>query len=281
LALNTIYHQLFFSLNSHVNVSKKALFHKAVVEMLEFAVERDNLQYSSNWARYLPIYKYFLSQELSSSEIISQFKIAHEVIQQFILLNLLRDGLLSETEVVGKITYPPYKSFTKKIIQETKRNAKLPETIYNAEVYDVYDTKRTLGEIFENSTQAYLLFDFCGTWCKPCIDEIARYSENKQLDKSKNVKPVWIFFENDKSKWMGILLKYKLLKENCFIITGQASKELIKEFSIHTGWKGEFPHYFLFGKDGKLIHPDAEGLSKFSESSLPKEQGPPNPSRLD
>lgn len=281
ISLNEVYYEILFALNGYVSSSKKEYFQKSVVEMLKYASENDNLQYTTNWIRYLHIYKFFKSRDLNASEIISQFENCDEVIKQYILLNLLRDGLLDESQVFNKITFAPYKEFEEKIIQEVRRNVKLPEAIYNTEVFDVYDSKHTLGEIFENSTQPYLLLDFCGTWCKPCIEAIARYAENKHLDNSKKVKPIWIFFENDKSKWVNILLKYQLKKENCFIITGNPSRELIKEFTIHTGWKGEFPHYFLFGKDGKTINADAESISKFSESSLPKEPGPPAPTSLD
>lgn len=263
--LNRIYAQVFQGINGYLKDSDENI----IDNMLKYASEHDNQHYIHNWERYLSIYQFFVIKKRDASAIISKFENCNEVIKQFILLNLLKDELIDESQVLDKITYAPFKKFEEKIIQTRRGNLKLPEAIINAEVSDVNNITHTLGEIFENSSHPYLIFDFCGTWCKPCIAEIARYSNKKHLDNSKIVKPIWLFFENDTSKWMNIIDKYKLKKENCFIITGMPSRELIKELSILTGWEGEFPRYFLLSKDGAMVNANTVSLSKFSEKSLP------------
>ena len=143
-------------------------------------------------------------------------------------------------------------------------------TIRDAEVYDVNYKKIVFADLFTASLQPYLLFDFCGTWCVPCIEEIKKYSKTKHLDKSSKVKPIWVFFENDRTKWLDAVEKYKLKKENCFMITGEASRNLIKEFSFLFNWGGEFPHYFLFSKDGRIIQKTAVSSSNFKENDISK-----------
>lgn len=284
-SFNNAYHRILFRLQRQFNLIKdeslKNAYKEISLRMLDYACKNDSKDYNYNLEKYVALYTFLKETGTGTNDILKKFNNCGDTVQQYIQLNLLRDGLIEDStdiaQVVEKLTYPPFKQFAIEVLKNTNRGVQkigyISNAIRSAEVYDTKDRKCTLGEVFQNSSQPYLLFDFCGTWCKPCVEEISKYSKTKHLDNSKKVKPIWLFFENDKSKWINIIEKYQLKKDNCFIIIGDPSKELIKELSIFAGWKGEFPHYFLFAKDGKIINKAEVGLSKFSESSLPKASG--------
>jgi len=175
----------------------------------------------------------------------------------------------SVDEVLKKFTYQPFREEAVKYLSDpnigNQLSRNLNSALRNTEIYDANDTKIQYFDIFKTTTQGYILFDFCGTWCKPCIDEIAQYAQKQPLGNSSKVRSVWLFFENDRSKWLAVIEKYKLRKENCFIVL---DKNFINEFAKSFNWAQEFPHHFLFTKEGKLIDEKAPSMNEFDEDKL-------------
>ncbi|MNR39391.1 hypothetical protein D3C85_1575990 [compost metagenome] len=63
--------------------------------------------------------------------------------------------------------------------------------------------------------------------------------------------------------------QYHLNPQNCFVIIGNEGQLLKREFALSFDWQGEFPHHFVFSKEGKIIDKNAKSLAAFSESDLP------------
>lgn len=152
--------------------------------------------------------------------------------------------------------------------QTIKEIGHLTNEIKTSSIYNTQLTELKFGDIFKNTKQTYLYLDFCGSWCVPCIKEIENYTTSaRQFDNSTKLKPIWLFFEKDKTSWLKVIEKYKLKKENCFLIL---DSKLVEIFGKQFDWIGEFPRHFIFSNEGKLIDSNAEALSKLNESTLPK-----------
>ena len=227
--------------------------------------------------KYLAIYNFFKEANLSENEIRAKFATCSNIIQQYILLNLLKDGLLPANEnqegILSQLTHKPFREFALNIYQTPNRGVEksgyVNHTIRNVEIFNAKDQKVLFGDLFKSTSQPFMILDFCGSWCKPCIDELSKYQETKNLDRSKLIRPIWLFFENDKTKWLEMVKKYGLSAENCFVILGKNSQLLTKEFALLFDWQGEFPHHFVFSREGAIIQKNAASLSAFAVNDLP------------
>ena len=102
----------------------------------------------------------------------------------------------------------------------------------------------------------------------PCVKEIKEYSKTKKFDDSKNVRPIWIFFEKDKKAWFKVIEKYNLKKENCFLIDKKDVNDFNKNFGRNYNWRGEFPHHSLFNKKGSIKDENPQSLEKLEEKDF-------------
>ncbi|MEB2778690.1 hypothetical protein SYJ56_25505 [Algoriphagus sp. D3-2-R+10] len=229
---------------------------------------------------------------LDAQSILERFNGSNDTVKQYVQLNLFNDGMLSEEQklaLIEKLTYPAFKEYALQLDQDPNRGIEKSGYINNeirgARLFDVNDKELVFEDLFERTEQPYLLLDFSGSWCKPCLEEMSVYAKTAHLDNSKKVRPIWLFFENDKTKWLNVVEKYNLKKENCFLVVGESGPILKKQFALLFDWEGEFPHYFLFAKEGGIIDKRARPLSMFEEndvSNLPprennKNSGPPLP----
>ncbi|WP_157741049.1 TlpA family protein disulfide reductase [Mucilaginibacter xinganensis] len=239
--------------------------------------QKDLFSSPDYWMPYSRAYFFYKDAlKLDYNGIIEKFDHCNDTVKQYIILRCFRDGITGMQKVNGsfsyaleKFTYPPFKEAALKYLSDPNLGSQisrnLNSTLRNTEIFDTNDKKLQYLDVFKTSTQSYILFDFCGTWCKPCLDEIAQYSQNQHLDNSAKVKPIWLFFENDKTKWIAVIEKYHLKKENCFIIL---DKGFINEFAKSFNWAQEFPHHFLFTKEGEMIDEKAASLNEFNEDEL-------------
>ena len=170
--------------------------------------------------------------------------------------------------IASKITYAPFKTEVKKInINATSKN-KLRESIQNIKLLD-YNLKEVIFEdIFKDTSQKYIYFDFCGSWCMPCLTEIKEYSLSQKFDNSNVIKPIWIFFEDNQNTWLTVIKKYNLKKENCFLVEKEQSNIFRRDFAIDYNWEGEFPHHFIFKSNGEIINPNAPSLISLNLDDL-------------
>lgn len=128
--------------------------------------------------------------------------------------------------------------------------------------------KLKFSQLFLQTKQPFVIFDFCGSWCAPCLKEIEEYSKLKTLDASKTIRPIWLFFENDSLKWKNVVLKYGLKKRDCFLILDRSA--FVPEFGKKYDWRREFPHHVIFRKDGRIFKNNAESLSFYNQNEVDK-----------
>lgn len=172
------------------------------------------------------------------------------------------------TQLLQQVSYEPFKQYIEKLKVGNFNVGFINENINNCMVYDYRLQKNFFKKIFTTASQKYILFDFCGSWCKPCLEEIKQYKVSNKLDTSSIIKPIWIFFENNKTDWLAVINKYGLKKENCFLV--EDNDKFTKLFSISFSWQGEFPHHFLFDNQGNILNNKAESLSAFEITQLTK-----------
>lgn len=207
----------------------------------------------------------FLKNNFDLKYIDSKIKNFDPLTKEYFLLFSAKGMIMSNQKdnhnfnnIVSRIKYPLFKSFISKAsINQTGSKDEMNEIVKSLTLYNYNMKPVALENLFKQASQDYLFFDFCGTWCRPCIEEIAEYAKNKKFDNSNKLKPFWIFFENNESDWLKIIEKYHLKKENCFLIKGEDANTIKREFSINFGWKGEFPHHFIFHKNFKLVDREA------------------------
>ena len=271
--------------------SIKSAIETSEMNMLEYvSLQEEDYDDPVTLIYYRSVFYFFKEMGLDAQSILEKFNSSNDTIKQYVQLNLFNDGMLSEEQelrLIDKLTYPPYKEYALQLDQDPllgiQKSGYINNEIRGAHLFDVNDKELAFDELFKNTDQPYLLFDFSGSWCKPCLEEMSVYAKTRHLDNSRKVRPIWLFFENDKTKWLNIIERYNLKKENCFLVVGEAGPILQKQFALLFDWEGEFPHYFLFAKEGEIIDKRARALSMFDENDVsnlaPREKnknsGPP------
>jgi hypothetical protein len=279
-SINGIYQSLFANLSiiykKYYNDNElKACLENNVSKMIAaYNMQKPLLSAPNYWLGWSAAYFFYKEKKYDFNSILEKFKNCDAIIRQYIMLKCLKDGIPYNgkthiNDLSAMFTYPPFKSASYRYLTDPNLgngiSQNLNMVIRNAEIYDANGNKIHFYEVFKNTEQPYILFDFCGTWCVPCLDEISIYSKNRHLDNSKKVRPVWLFFENDMTKWKGVVAQYHLDEKSCFLVLG---KEFMNEFAKSFDWAEEFPHHFLFSKDGKIIQSKASSLTEFDESKL-------------
>lgn len=157
----------------------------------------------------------------------------------------------------------------------------LTNELRNVPVYNTALQETEFGKILTSTKQPFLYFDFCGSWCVPCLNEMEEYTQSeRKYDHSDKVRPIYLFFENNQKEWLKVIERFHLEKENCFMVTDKKLQALI---SRQFGWMGEFPHHFLFSKEGKIINSKADPLINLKETDMilggnlptPRQAAPP------
>lgn len=195
------------------------------------------------------------------------------ITQQFFMILSMKDNyyLLSNDKFgfntfFNKISFVPFISYLEEYKKKDNGSIMINSTLGNSMLYDYSLQKVRFNDLFTNSSQKYIYLDFCGSWCKPCLDEIEQYSIKKIFDNSAVLKPVWLFFENNKMDWFRVIDKYNLKKENCFLVIDDSI--IKKSFSILFSWQGEFPHHFIFSNNGKIIDLSAVPLISIDDKKI-------------
>lgn len=279
---NSIYQNLFSGL---AGVYKKPGSDKETRDCIEanmtdmiasFYKQKELFDLPAFWVAWGGAYYFYKETKYDFASIVGKFQACNDTIKQFIMLRCLKDGIAFKigdkkdiNQLAGRFTYPPFKKISFKYLTDPNLGSdisrNLNSDVRNAEIYDINGIAFHFFDIFKNTEQPYLLFDFCGTWCVPCVEEIALYSRTPHLDHSAKVKPVWLFFENDMTKWGALIEKYHLKKENCFVVL---DREFMNAFAKSFNWAQEFPHHFLFTKNGKIIDDKAASHNEFNENAL-------------
>ena len=222
------------------------------------------------------IFSQFSKNNNYSKKIISESLVKFDYkTEQFFYLkiaeNILKEPHYDKNnfkEIINSITYPPFKKEAAKFIVKNETGNFIDDNLKNISFFDTNLKPITFEKIFQTTTQKYLYFDFCGSWCMPCVKEIKEYSKTKKFDNSKNVRPIWIFFEKDKKAWFKVIEKYNLKKENCFLIDKKDVNDFNKNFGRNYNWRGEFPHHSLFNKKGSIKDENPQSLEKLEEKDF-------------
>lgn len=255
----------------------------------QFAIDLDKnseLKLRNFWYGMRKVYELTLNQEFENR--LFEYRRIRPLIasyssltQQFFLLLAVKNNWIPDVNMNRQIdvnaslsslgsyiTSPDFITFFEKFNKGAGKGNQLDSTARYAALFDSDMKKTTLDEVFQQTSQKFILIDFSGSWCAPCMEEIHKYIRYRKLDTSAIVKPIWLFFENNSYDWFIVLKKYNLKKKNCFLV---ADKEaLSKSFAQQFLWRGEFPHYFLFDRNRVLINADAPALSEFEPHTLIK-----------
>ena len=272
-AIKGLVHQLYFSQlvlrSSHVYASlsanKKMILKNLLVKLF---IEISNNSFPKYWPYWFTsnkIYNIFYKKNepekaTGLQSAIAEFKDFDEKTKQFFYLLTLRNTPLTDSltlqisSLITDTAFTKYKETVKKRVISSITN----DVINNYILLDNNKNPVLFKEIFSKTSLPYLYLDFCGTWCKPCITEIAEYSVHQKFRGSKLLKPIWLFFENDHKSWLKIIEKYQLPAEDCYLLI--KDEQLRKQFGIDYGWQGEFPHHFLFTKKGEILDNAAVSL---------------------
>lgn len=252
-----------------------------------FAIDLDKnseIKLRNFWYGMRKVYELTLNQEFKNrsfeyDSIRSLITSYSPQTQQFFLLLAVRNNWIpgvdraiqnkvnaSLSAIGTHITSPDFRIFFEKFQKGNSRENQLDSAARYYTLFDNGMKKTTLDEIFKKTSQQFILIDFSGSWCAPCMEEIRKYIQFRKLDTSAVVKPIWLFFENNTKDWLTVLKKYKLKKENCFLVGDKEA--LSKSFAQRFLWRGEFPHYFLFDRNRILINANAPAVSEFDPHTL-------------
>lgn len=256
--------------------SIRSAIENSVLNILQYScVQGEAYDDPMTLRNYSSVYYFLKEMDLDALSILERFNGCNDTVKQYVQLNLFQDGMLSEEQklaLIDQLTYPAFKEYAILLDQNPhlgpEKSGYINNEIRGARLFDVNDKELVFEELFKTTEQPYLLLDFSGSWCKPCLEEMSVYAKTRHLDNSQKVRPIWLFFENDKTKWLNIVERYKLKKENCFLVVGESGPILKKEFALLFGWEGEFPHYFLFAQEGEIIDKKAKPVSMFEENDL-------------
>ncbi len=129
--------------------------------------------------------------------------------------------------------------------------SKSPEGVTFLEDITPIDSFEQLKKYFKGKV---VYVDIWATWCGPCIKEIENYGPLQNL--ARNEEDFSILFlsrdrEESKERWRNFVKNRKMLGYHLMPAT-----QLENELRNMIAWI-EIPRYFIMGKDGQIVNPDA------------------------
>lgn len=253
-------HSTFYKTDS-VNVSYTKV--KTLLEKLSY--DHTTLRDHYYWLLIKQWYKFYLNQVFEKNNfeeqmILNTLQDVEPLTKQYILLLTIQSAVKNDLNcdhILQHIQDDYFKTKAIKLIENP-----VSEAFYALTLRNYNNEKVTLGDILKHTQQPKIYLDFCGTWCIPCIQEMEEYAKNKRFENSSELRPIYIFFEKDTTKWHALIEKYNIKKEDCFILYGEDDKPIHDYFSRNFYWRRTFPHHFLFRKNGVLLDYNAEPLHK-------------------
>ena len=126
---------------------------------------------------------------------------------------------------------------------------------YINEINQDLQVKKTpviIQNIIKNYAGKLVFVDFWASWCMPSREEFP--SEKKLIKKFLNVAFIFLSIDKSSIAWQKAMAEYDdiLNGGNSFLLVKSDKDELLKQIDIRT-----IPRFVLFGKDGKIINPDA------------------------
>lgn len=98
--------------------------------------------------------------------------------------------------------------------------------------------------------------DFWGVTCGPCISDITHYAQKlHEKYRSKEAVFISVCIDADEKEWKAALKKYKMDDQVNLLAEGGDEDPAVKKYNVTS-----IPHYFLIGKDGRIISNTAPGM---------------------
>jgi len=139
-----------------------------------------------------------------------------------------------------------------KYIGNNKRPVGVSEGFYLPK----FDAKYIDNTVFnlKKYSGKYILLDFWGTWCVPCIKLIPELKQLNSEFSDKNLKLISVAYDENSEKVMDFVVKENMNWEHLFVSSKQNDKNsLINKLKIN-----KYPTTILISPDGKIIGRDLE-----------------------
>lgn len=130
-------------------------------------------------------------------------------------------------------------------------------------------TRFTFEKFLEQHRGKVVYVDFWASWCIPCLEGMPSSVRLREGYSGKDVVFVYLSMDATDSDWKGSWEKALLTDyEHNYLILNASSSSLVKENKVRY-----IPRFFLFGKDGKLIHdnapaPETDEIRKLIDEAL-------------
>lgn len=274
---------LLFSKYNQIFEKDSALHKKVDSAILSLAADidqQDQIKTINYWVAIRNIYNDILSKMANNyhynvdslEEVLKSFD---DTTRQYIWLTMLGDSSSSLmnnnvawTEVANKISFGKFQPYLKDYLSRkfTTGPDYLNVALRSVRLYNTGLQEITLDSIFRSTQQPYLLLDFCGTWDSASMKQIVDYSKSEKLNNNNTVRPVWLFFENIPKDWLKVIKEYNLPVQDCFFVKNYL--KMTQNFTSRFNWHNDFPHYFLFNREGKCINENEVSFSQFKVKSI-------------
>ncbi|HMR83165.1 MAG TPA: TlpA disulfide reductase family protein [Niabella sp.] len=176
-------------------------------------------------------------------------------ITKSILLSFDRDDFIETEKVYNRFTEELTDPVLKKVLTEGYDSY---VTLKPGNPAPDFTLKDAQGK--EVSLSAFkgkvVYIDFWGVTCGPCISDITHYAQKlHEKYRGKEVVFVSVCIDADEKEWKAALKKYKMDDQINLLAEGGDEDPAVKKYNVTS-----IPHYFLIGKDGKIISNTAPGM---------------------
>lgn len=129
--------------------------------------------------------------------------------------------------------------------EKSNTNQKLEVTIPAFEAKTVSSTNIRLKDF----SSQYVLLDFWGTWCVPCVKSLPKIKKINEKHSDK-IKIIGIAYDEDEPKVRDFLNKNIYTWDNIFESRSKTTKNsIVKLYNIEV-----FPTYILMDKNQKIVY---------------------------
>lgn len=113
--------------------------------------------------------------------------------------------------------------------------------------------KITFSEVLKQCEGKIVYVDFWASWCEPCLREMPNSKQLRDDEVYKNIVFIYLALNDKKERWEAAWKKACLEDyTHNYMILNSADASFISKYKINS-----IPRYMIFGKDGRILNPDA------------------------
>lgn len=113
--------------------------------------------------------------------------------------------------------------------------------------------KITFSEVLKQCEGKIVYVDFWASWCEPCLREMPNSKQLRDDETYKNIVFIYLALNDKKERWEAAWKKACLEDyTHNYMILNSADASFISKYKINS-----IPRYMIFGKDGRILNPDA------------------------